>query len=58
MNYTHFYRSGDKLSRKMLVLNELFKVLSEKAVFFFFPNRTILFINGESKKMQLHPISL
>jgi len=28
----------------MLILNELFKVLSERAIFFLFPNRHILFI--------------
>ena len=28
----------------MLILNELFKVLSERAMFFLFPNRNILFI--------------
>jgi len=28
----------------MLTLNELFKVLSEKAIFFFFPSRNILLL--------------
>ena len=34
----------------MLILNELFKVLSERAILFLFPNRNILFMKGESKK--------
>ena len=34
----------------MLSLNKLFKVLSEKAIFFFFPNRHILRIKAESDK--------
>ena len=34
----------------MLSLNELFKMLSEKAIFFFFPNRHILLIKAESDK--------
>ena len=42
----------------MLSLNELFKVLSEKAIFFFFPNRHILLIKAESNKDAVPPILL
>ena len=34
----------------MLSLNEPFKVLSEKSIYFFFPNRYILLIKAESNK--------
>ena len=42
----------------MLRLNELFKVLSEKAIFFFFPNLDILLIKTESNKDAAPPIPL